>query len=123
MTTGLSRVAATEPNHGLRGLLPNRNDRESSALSHRETLREARVRARIDSIFRKSCPHPALLGASRYGARAARGHPLPEGEGPRSKIIPVGQQPLRPWLGSVAATRLSKDAAPPRLCFEVASLS
>src|SRR5262245_26121378 len=76
-------------------LLPNRNNREASALSLRERVREARVRARIDSIFRKSCPHPAF------------GHPLPEGEGPRLKMIPVEQQPLRPWPRSSAATRLN----------------
>jgi len=58
-------------------------------------VREARVRARIDSIFRKSCPHPAF------------GHPLPAGEGPHSKMIPVGQQ--RP--AAAVATIFRRSAA------------
>src|SRR5262249_26267547 len=78
---GASHRAAKDRSEGRTGLSPNRNHLRTGALSLQQRVREARVRARIDSIFGKSCPPPAF------------GQPLPEGEGPRSKMIPVGRQP------------------------------
>src|SRR5262245_25472592 len=76
------------------GLLPNRNDREASALSLRERVAEGRVRAGFAENRIDSSPHPRFA------------HPLPEGEGTCLTMIPVGQQ-----LPSAVATIFRRYAA------------
>jgi hypothetical protein len=95
----------TMDNHGLSGLLPNRNDLRAGALSLRERVAEGRVR----EIRCEEFPHPS---ASLRSALC----PLPEGEGTASRSFLSGNSPFRAWLDS-APLRGSDRMRFARNCF------
>jgi len=90
----LSRGAAAEPRHGRRGLLPNGNDREASALSRRE-----RAPLENDSGW-ATAPKPVVTSTPRMspeGANDAMLHSAEERvESRTAKTQVPSERPLLP---------------------------